>query len=90
MRLVERGEDFSLFENTSTGERGHLKNEHVEQRGGECAVLKNTVSTLLSVKEGETVRVVERAVGRHALVKKEDGAVGWVPAECIEDDGRTG
>lgn len=83
MKMIKEEEYFTLCENSKLGIQQWVKNEYltVDEDSTRC---KNDLSTtFLSVRQGETVRVVDKNCAGYILVKKENGEVGWVPKDCL-------
>lgn len=83
LKILERGEQFSLCENTVTGEQGPVKNEHIGYSDGGACFARNTCSCVLAVKKGEPLYLQDKNGGDYAFVKKMTGEVGWVEKSAI-------
>ncbi|WHT49338.1 SH3 domain-containing protein [Sporosarcina thermotolerans] len=79
IRVLEKGEYFTLCENKNLGIQQWIKNEYIQEN-----MCKNDLSTtFLSVEKGETVSVVDDCHEGYALVKLCSGEVGWIPKDCL-------
>jgi len=56
----------------------YLNNGHASFVGNRARILRNTVSSMLSVEAGERLELLDAPGGRYILVRKENGLIGWV------------
>lgn len=78
VKVLEAGEEFSLVEHLSSGQRIRVLSERIYNREGECADAFGT-DYLLPVKAGEELALVKRT-SRGYLMKK-NGICGWYKGE---------
>lgn len=77
LEIVSRGEDFTLCRRED-GSLMYLNNGHASFVGNTACILRNTVSSMLSVEAGERLELLDAPGGRYILVRKENGLIGWV------------
>lgn len=82
LSVVERGEDFSLCERED-GARIYVNNAHLRFDAAGASFACNSVSSLLSVKKGERLELLDAAEGRFVFVRSGAGRIGWVGREVL-------
>ncbi len=82
LTVIEPGEDFSLCRR-STGEACYVNSAHLIYNGENAEFYRNTVSSLLSVKAGEKLELLDAPKGKYVFVRKTDGRIGWVPRSVM-------
>lgn len=82
LKIIREEPFFTLCENKTLGIEQWIKNEFIQD-----GVCKGDISTtMLSVREGETVSIVHDQCEGYVLVKKGDGTVGWIPKKCLSPE----
>ncbi|MET1249324.1 metallophosphoesterase [Sporolactobacillus sp. STCC-11] len=82
VKLLEAGKYFSLCENVNLGLKQWLKNDYLVKKLGALFADNDVSASGLTVAKNDQVAVINDTCAGYTLVKK-DGAVGWVPKECL-------
>lgn len=80
-KLVQE-DHFTLCENVNLHIEQWVKNEYIEERQDGTYCKGDLSTTLLSVKAGDVISLLDDNCEAFVLVKK-DGEVGWIPRDCI-------
>ncbi|MEK3886334.1 metallophosphoesterase [Bacillus sp. FSL K6-3431] len=80
-KLVQE-EYFTLCENVNLGIHQWIKNEYIREQKDGIYCKDDLSTTLLSVKVGDSVAIIDNSCKAFVLVKK-NGQVGWIPKTCI-------
>ncbi|MHC0035397.1 metallophosphoesterase [Pseudoneobacillus sp. C159] len=82
MKVLIQEKHFTLCENINLGIQHWIKNEYLVENG-EGTYCKNDLSTtLLSVRAGEVVSILDDTCEGYVLIKR-NGELGWVPEDVI-------
>jgi hypothetical protein len=82
LTMEEPGEDFSRCRRTD-GSLVWVNNAHMGTVRGQLEFTKNTVSTLLPVRAGERLELLDAAAGRYVFVRNRGGFLGWAPRSVL-------
>lgn len=82
LEVVERGEDFSLLRREN-GSALYAANVHLKIKGEKAYFVRNTVSSVLSVKKGERLELLDAPKGKYLFVRNSSGDIGWVSKEVL-------
>jgi protein phosphatase len=80
-KLVQE-DHFTLCENVNLGIQQWIKNEYIVEQENGTYCKDDLSTTLLSVKVGDTVSILDNSCQGFVLVKK-NGEVGWIPRTCL-------
>lgn len=80
-KLIEE-KYFTLCENINLGMNQWIKNEYIQVEDNNVFCKGDLSTTLLSVKVGDIVSIMDESCEGYVLVKKA-GEVGWIPSECL-------
>lgn len=84
VRVLKKGNDFSLCRNLNNEAELWLKNEHLKTDELGTYVITDTTSYQLAVSKGELVSVIETSSQNFSLIKK-NGMSGWIPSSLLSD-----
>lgn len=79
MKIIRREAYFTLCENSKLGIQQWIKNEYLVVEDGLVRSKSDLSTTFLSVERGEKVWLVDHDCAGYSLVKKTNGAIGWIP-----------
>ncbi|MFJ7936052.1 metallophosphoesterase [Sporosarcina sp. NPDC096371] len=85
MNIIETEAYFTLCENSKLGIQQWIKNEYLLMEDKQARCKNDLSTTFLSVKQGETVFVVDHTCEGYTLIKTSNGEVGWIPKFCLDD-----
>lgn len=83
LRVVKREKYFTLCDNVHLGIQQWIKNEYLADEQEETICKDDLSTTFLSVDKEERVFIVDDACDGYTLIKRENGACGWIPKECL-------
>lgn len=86
MQTIKREEYFTLCKNSNLGIEQWIKNEYLMAAEESMQCKTDLSTTFSSVTQGEKVRIIDNHCDGYALVKRENGEVGWIPKSCFVEN----
>ena len=83
MRRIKENKYFTLCENRNLGLQQWIKNEYLITENDMTWCRNDLSTTFLSVEKGDIVWVVDDACEGFALIKNDNGEIGWIPKEVF-------
>ena len=82
LRVIDRGSDFSYLRRQN-GSTLYAANAHLKFDGSSAFFTRNTVSSILRVKKGECLELLDSPSGGYVFVRNSSGDIGWVGKEVM-------